>query len=102
MSNPPNLAIASTIAAALTLAVASGTAGAENAKAPSQAGKEKCYGVAKAGENGCANNKGLHSCAGNSKISYDGADWKLVPAGTCAKLDGNPNPFDGVNPKKKA
>ena len=30
-------------------------------------GKEKCYGIAKAGQNDCANLSGTHSCAGQSQ-----------------------------------
>ena len=40
--------------------------------APAQAGsKEKCYGVALAGQNDCANLAGTHSCAGQSKLDKD-------------------------------
>ena len=39
--------------------------------------KEKCYGIAKAGQNDCANLAGTHSCAGQSKVSDD-ADWTFV------------------------
>lgn len=58
---------------------------------PSQAyaaSKEKCYGVAKAGQNDCANLAGTHSCAGQSKVDRDPGEWKLVPAGTCSNLGG--------------
>lgn len=61
---------------------------------------EKCYGISKAGENGCAHAKGLHSCAGNSNLTYDGGDWKLVPAGKCEGMDGSLTPYEGKNPKK--
>ena len=30
------------------------------------AAKEKCYGIAKAGQNDCANLSGTHSCAGQT------------------------------------
>jgi uncharacterized membrane protein len=62
---------------------------------------DKCYGVAKAGENSCASAKGGHSCAGQSKASYSGEDFKAVPAGTCEKMNGSLKPFDGANPKIK-
>lgn len=52
------------------------------------AGKEKCYGVAKAGQNDCANLAGTHSCAAQSKVDNDPGEWKLVPAGTCTDLGG--------------
>ncbi|MCB2049835.1 MAG: DUF2282 domain-containing protein [Novosphingobium sp.] len=46
---------------------------------------EKCYGVAKAGQNDCAAGLGT-SCAGTSTRDYQGNAWKLVPAGTCIKI----------------
>lgn len=52
---------------------------------PSNAGKEKCYGVSLAGQNDCAAGRGT-SCAGTSKIDYQGDAWKLVPKGTCTTI----------------
>ena len=58
------------------------------------AAMEKCFGIAKAGQNDCAGTHncaglaGLHGCKGSSKVNYDPADFKLVPDGTCAKLGG--------------
>jgi uncharacterized membrane protein len=49
---------------------------------------EKCYGVAKAGQNDCASKNGSHSCAGQAKKDNDPNDWKKVPAGTCEKSGG--------------
>jgi len=46
--------------------------------------KEKCYGIAKAGQNDCANLAGTHSCAGQSKVDNDKGEWKYVAAGTCS------------------
>ena len=43
---------------------------------------EKCYGVAKAGQNDCAAGPGT-SCAGTSTSDYQGNAWKLVKKGTC-------------------
>ncbi len=65
-----------TLAAALT---------AVTFAAPMQAqadAKEKCYGVALAGENACAAGPGT-SCAGTSTVDYQGNAWSLVPKGTC-------------------
>ena len=42
------------------------------------AAKEKCYGIAKAGQNDCANLSGTHSCAGEAKTDNAPAEWKLV------------------------
>lgn len=65
-----------TLAAALTAAVMAVPMQAQ------AAGKEKCYGVALAGENGCAAGPGT-TCAGTSKVDYQGNAWSLVPKGTC-------------------
>lgn len=56
--------------------------------ADSKTSKEKCFGIAKAGQNDCANLSGTHSCAGQSKADKDPADWKFVPKGTCKQLGG--------------
>lgn len=52
------------------------------------AGKEKCYGIAEAGQNDCANLAGTHSCAGQSSKDKDIGEWKLVAKGTCKSLGG--------------
>jgi uncharacterized membrane protein len=52
------------------------------------AGKDKCYGVAKAGQNDCATASGSHSCAGQSKKDNDPAEWKYVAKGSCEKAGG--------------
>jgi uncharacterized membrane protein len=55
--------------------------------APAQAQtNEKCFGVALAGENGCAAGPGT-TCAGTSKVDYQGNAWSLVPAGTCLDIE---------------
>ena len=55
----------------------------KNASAPT----EKCYGVAKAGKNSCAN--AAHSCEGQSKKDADPKEWTKVPKGTCEKVGGS-------------
>ena len=50
--------------------------------------KEKCFGIAKAGQNDCANLAGTHSCAGQSKVDMDKGEWKYVAKGTCKDLKG--------------
>ena len=50
--------------------------------------KEKCYGIAKAGSNDCANLSGSHSCAGQSKNAMAVDEWNYVAKGTCAKMGG--------------
>lgn len=66
------------------------TAGAATglATTPASAAKsemEKCYGVAKAGQNDCAAGPGT-SCAGTSTRDYQGNAWKLVKKDTCEKI----------------
>ena len=48
-------------------------------------GKEKCYGVAKAGQNDCKAGAGT-TCAGTSKVDYQGNAWALVAKGTCVTM----------------
>jgi len=48
--------------------------------------RERCYGVARAGQNDCAN--ALHSCAQQAKTDADRAEWIAVPKGTCRRLAG--------------
>ncbi|MBL8446647.1 MAG: DUF2282 domain-containing protein [Zoogloeaceae bacterium] len=57
-------------------------------------GKEKCYGISKAGANDCASASGSHSCAGQSKVDNDPKDWKYVAKGTCEKMGGMMKPGD--------
>ena len=47
---------------------------------------EKCFGIALAGQNDCAAGAGT-TCAGTSKLDYQGNAWKLVPAGTCDSME---------------
>jgi uncharacterized membrane protein len=66
-------------------------AGIGNAQAADSA-KEKCFGIAKAGQNDCASVNGVHSCAGQSKADNDKNEWKYVAKGTCQKAGGNMAP----------
>lgn len=50
--------------------------------------KEKCFGIAKAGQNDCASVTGSHSCAGQAKKDKDLTEWKFVAKGTCEKTGG--------------
>ena len=49
--------------------------------------KEKCYGVAKAGQNDCAANG--HACQGQAKTDNDPNEWKNVEKGKCAEMGGS-------------
>ena len=71
-----------------TLAVAGAFASAlAGIAAPAAAqDTEKCFGVALAGKNDCAAGEGT-TCAGTSKVDYQGNAWTLVPAGTCTTME---------------
>jgi len=58
---------------------------ATTAHAADAANQEKCYGVALAGKNDCKAGAGT-TCAGTSKVDYQGNAWKLVPKGTCTTM----------------
>jgi uncharacterized membrane protein len=75
-----------TFTAAAVVAGALATAGAAAVSTPVNAAENvKCYGVAKAGQNDCAAGPGT-TCAGTSKIDYQGNAWKLVPKGSCTTM----------------
>ena len=74
------------LTSALASVIALGLAGPAAAQAKA---KEKCYGIAKAGQNDCANLSGSHSCAGQSKVDMGVDEWRYVAAGTCKALNGN-------------
>jgi uncharacterized membrane protein len=61
---------------------------AATAAAADEKGKEKCYGVAKAGANDCANATGTHSCAGRASTDKAPEEWTYVAKGTCDNLGG--------------
>lgn len=70
---------------ALASVLALGLAG--NAAAQDK-GKEKCYGIAKAGQNDCANLGKTHGCAGQAKTDNAPDEWKYVAKGTCKDMKG--------------
>lgn len=72
--------IAATAAAVMTMSMIAAPAAA--------AEKEKCFGIAKAGQNDCASVSGAHSCAGQSKVDMDKTEWKYVAKGTCKDMKG--------------
>ena len=63
------------------LGAVAATAGT-HATVASAMSKEKCYGIALAGQNDRAAGPGT-TCAGTSTVDYQGNAWKLVEAGTC-------------------
>jgi uncharacterized membrane protein len=80
--------IQAAVAGLLALGFAASTASA--APAAPQPTKDKCYGVAKAGQNDCA--AGKHACAGQSTVDKDPVSWKYVDKGTCEKMGGTMAP----------
>ena len=82
--------VASQISAA-ALALALGAAFTALPAAAQTADKEKCYGVAMKGKNDCKAGAGT-TCAGTSKIDYQGNAWSMVPKGTCEKTVSKTSP----------
>lgn len=68
--------VAGAISAALTMSVA---------VQPAHAAQIKCYGIAKAGANGCEAGPGT-TCAGTSKIDFQSNAWKYVDAKSCDEI----------------
>lgn len=82
-----NALLRSALAGVLALGLAPGA----HAQAQAQGKeKEKCYGIAKAGQNDCGTAK--HTCAGKATKSNAPDEWKYVAKGTCAQLGGTTNP----------
>ena len=81
---------AAILAGAVATALASMAAAAPltdaEAKAATDAGKEKCYGVALKGQNDCAAGAGT-TCQGTSTVDYQGNAWKFVQGGTCESIE---------------
>ncbi len=77
-----NTAVASLLALGITTSAISAYA----------ADEEKCWGVAKAGQNACNSNKSKHSCAGHSKVDNDPNDFIPLPKGSCEKIGGKLEP----------
>lgn len=76
------------IKTAATSLLALGVLAVAPASRAASAKMEKCYGIAKAGQNDCAGLSGLHSCKGQSTVSDNPGDFKIEPTGTCAKMGG--------------
>ncbi len=89
---------------ALALAGSLATAMTGLATTAQSADSEKCYGVALQGQNDCAAGAGT-TCAGTSKVDYQGNSWKAVPKGTCEAMEmeggrkGSLTPLDRDLPK---
>lgn len=74
------VAVAGALVAALGI-----NATTANAQTMDMKNMEKCYGVALAGKNDCKAGKGT-TCAGTSKVNYQGNAWSLVKKGTCEQV----------------
>jgi uncharacterized membrane protein len=77
------LIVSSALASVMALGLAGQVAAHDNDK-----DKEKCFGIAKAGQNDCANLAGSHACAGMSKVDNDPGEWKYVAKGSCKAMKG--------------
>lgn len=86
------------ITAVTLAALGSGAALAQDKKSDGKAATEKCYGVSLAGKNDCASGAGT-TCAGTSKVDYEGSAWKDVPKGTCTAIK-TPKGAGSLTPKK--
>lgn len=51
-----------------------------------QLSRERCYGVARAGQNDCGT--ALHACAGRATRDNRADEWISLPAGTCLRIAG--------------
>lgn len=80
------------LAATLALTLSAGAASAADSKP-----MEKCYGVSMAGKNDCKAGAGT-SCAGTSKVNYQGDAWKYVAKGSCTTIK-TPKGFGSLSPK---
>ena len=74
-------AIAGSLAGAFTLIATAASA----QPVPMQPNMDKCFGVSMAGKNDCAAGPGT-TCAGTSKVDYQGNAWKYVAKGTCTTM----------------
>jgi uncharacterized membrane protein len=90
--------LASAVATALASMASAAPLSEDQVKQAMDAGMEKCYGVALAGQNDCAAGPGT-TCQGTSTVDYQGNAWKFVDGGTCATMElpggrqGSPEPL---------
>lgn len=73
--------VSSALAAALSLGLVAQAQAADS-------NKEKCFGIAKASQNDCANLSGSHACAGLNKVDNGVDEWKYVAKGSCKSAGG--------------
>ncbi|MGK5077879.1 BufA1 family periplasmic bufferin-type metallophore [Janthinobacterium sp. HLX7-2] len=90
------------VAAALASICASTAVSAAAHDGPASGDKEKCYGVAKAGQNDCASSDGAHSCAGQAATDNLPTEWAYVAKGTCTQAGGSLKPMKAAKAAKAA
>ncbi|QNA99254.1 DUF2282 domain-containing protein [Massilia sp. Se16.2.3] len=83
--NKRQAAIAAALAG-LCAASSTGAAAQDDSMYGSKPDQERCYGVAKTGQNDCGT--ATHGCAGMARVDNDPAEWKMVPKGSCEKAGG--------------
>lgn len=76
------------IAAALASVCAAATTASAHGTPANKGEQERCYGIAKAGQNDCGSATGSHACAGMATKDNDPDEWKYVAKGTCEKAGG--------------
>jgi len=81
----PHTAAITALALAAIAALAAGAVNAQDKGESIKGAKEKCYGISLAGKNDCAAGPGT-TCAGTSKVDYQGNAWKYVAKGTCTSI----------------
>ena len=84
-------------ALAAVFALSTGAAMAADNMGAKKPEMEKCYGVSKAAQNDCKAGAGT-SCAGTSKVDYQGDAWKHVAKGTCTTIK-TPKGMGSLTPK---
>lgn len=87
------------VLSSVAIATAAATAFSAAAITTAYAEMVKCYGVAEAGENDCANVAGTHSCAGQSTVDYAYDEWKMADEADCLEMGGTLEGGEGINEK---
>ncbi len=85
-------------AAALAVLSTGALAADDKMAGDKMASTEKCYGVSLAGKNDCAAGAGT-TCAGTSKVDYEGNHFKNVAKGTCTTIK-TPKGMGSLTPSK--
>lgn len=86
----------SALVSAVTISIA------QAGSSPSENNREKCYGVAKAGENDCNGTDQYgekQSCPGWSDKDNNPHAWSYIPKGTCLQKGGQFSPPPPPSPK---